>query len=184
MNIYNYCQQKAAPVGSSTYYAFQRAPLTAQPLLTALYALHQKLAESISDASDPAVGHVKFTWWQSELSALAQDIPTHPATQAIASLIPACPPIGTFMTWLSGYQMDLNRVRYIDFLELQHYLEKVGATLANTIARVTACDLSTLASGGTEIRASYCLQVLLSALARTLDVAASTYPSMRCSNLV
>ncbi|WP_216796988.1 squalene/phytoene synthase family protein [Candidatus Vallotia tarda] len=145
MNIKNYCQQKAAPVGSSTYYALQRAPSKARPLLTALYALHQKLSESVREVSDPTIGHVKLTWWKSEFGALAQDKPTHPVTQAIARYYTSFPPIQTFMTWLSGYQMDLDQTRYLNFLELYRYLERVGATLADTLARVTTSEPSTLA---------------------------------------
>ncbi|WP_226810196.1 squalene/phytoene synthase family protein [Candidatus Vallotia lariciata] len=129
------------------YYALQRAPLVAQPLLTALYTLHQKLFESISKVSDPDVGRVKLTWWKSEFEALAQDTPTHPVTQAIARYYYAsAPPIRTFMTWLSGYQMDIDQTRYLNYLELHRYLEQVGATLANTVARVTACEPAVLES--------------------------------------
>src|ERR1700712_4677868 len=47
VNIDDYCQKKAAPAGSSAYYALRRAPPRTQPLLTALYALHRELEESV-----------------------------------------------------------------------------------------------------------------------------------------
>ncbi|CBW75213.1 Phytoene synthase (EC 2.5.1.32) [Mycetohabitans rhizoxinica HKI 454] len=146
VNIDDYCQQKAAPAGSSTYYALRQAPLTAQPLLTALYALHRELAESVSEVSDPAVGRAKLAWWQREFGALAQDAPTHPVTQAIARYYASTAPIEAFMTWLSGYQMDLDQARYLDFAGLRRYVEQVGAALASTVAGVTAREPTSLAS--------------------------------------
>ncbi|WP_226806884.1 squalene/phytoene synthase family protein [Candidatus Vallotia cooleyia] len=146
MNIDDYCQKKAAPAGSSTYYALWRAPLTAQPLLTALYALHRELSESVSEVSDPTVGRIKLAWWQNEFVALAREAPTHPVTQVIARHYGNTAPIGTFMTWLSGYQMDLDQTRYLDFVGLHRYVEQVGAALANIVAGITAHEPTNLKS--------------------------------------
>ncbi|MGA7814960.1 squalene/phytoene synthase family protein, partial [Caballeronia sp.] len=80
MNFDEYCQQKAAPDGSSTYYALRRAPSAGQPLLTALYALRRELEETSKEASDPTIGRTKHTWWQKELASLFFGEPAHPVT--------------------------------------------------------------------------------------------------------
>ena len=62
VNFDDYCQQKAAPDGSSTYYALRRAPSARQPLLTALYALRRELEDTVKETSDPTIGRTKHAW--------------------------------------------------------------------------------------------------------------------------
>lgn len=57
-------QAKAAPDGSSTYYALRRAPSARQPLLTAFYALRRELEDTVKETSDPTIGRTKHAWWQ------------------------------------------------------------------------------------------------------------------------
>ena len=71
VNFDEYCQQKAAPPGSSTYYALRQAPAASQPLLSALFALRREFEETVKETSDPAIGRTKLAWWQNELAALA-----------------------------------------------------------------------------------------------------------------
>src|ERR1700757_795522 len=80
-----YCAQKAAPPGSSVYYALRQAPLNRQPLLTALYALRRELEETVKHTSDPTIGRARLIWWEQELAALAAGQPSHPVTQALAA---------------------------------------------------------------------------------------------------
>jgi phytoene synthase len=47
VNFDEYCQQKAAPPGSSSYYALRQAPAGRQPLLTALFALRREFEETV-----------------------------------------------------------------------------------------------------------------------------------------
>lgn len=145
VNIDDYCQQKAAPAGSGTYYALRQAPLSAQPLLTALYALHRELAESVSEVSDPALGRARLAWWQTEFGALARGAPTHPVTREIARHLADAAPINVFMTWLAGFQMDLDQARYLDFPGLCRYLDQVGGQFADSVASVTTREPASLA---------------------------------------
>jgi 15-cis-phytoene synthase len=138
VNIDDYCQEKAAPAGSSTYYALRQAPLRAQPLLTALYALHRELAESVRDVSDPTIGRSKLVWWQTELGSLAGGQPSHPVTQAIARHGAGVVQPDALAAWAMGYQMDLDQARYLDFPGLSRYIDQVGASFAACIASVTA----------------------------------------------
>jgi 15-cis-phytoene synthase len=138
-NFDEYCAQKAAPPGSSVYYALRQAPLGRQPLLTALYALRRELEETVKDTSDPAIGRTKLAWWQKELAALAAGEPSHPVSQALAA---HGADLGgeaeALQALISGFEMDLNQARYLDFANLRAYIDKVGGTFASAVARVTA----------------------------------------------
>lgn len=134
-----YCAQKAAPPGSSVYYALRQAPLAAQPLLTALFALRRELEQAARETSDPAIGRTKLAWWQQELAALAAGRPTHPVSVALAA---HGADIGREAAMLralvDGFEMDLNQARYLDYPNLRGYIERVGGAFALAVARVTA----------------------------------------------
>jgi len=134
-----YCAQKAAPAGSSVYYALRQAPAARQPYLTALFALRRELEETVKDTSDPTVGRTKLAWWQKETAALAAGQPSHPVSHALATHcedIEAQAP--TLRALIAGFEMDLDQARYLDFTNLTRYTERVGGAFASAVARVTA----------------------------------------------
>lgn len=141
VNFDEYCQQKAAPPGSSTYYALRQAPAASQPLLSALFALRREFEETVKETSDPAVGRTKLAWWQKELAALASGSPSHPVSKALAAYLPnveaAYPDLQAL---LAGFEMDLDQARYLDYPNLRRYVQGVGGTFASLVARATAKD--------------------------------------------
>ena len=138
MNFDDYCQQKAAPPGSSTYYALRQASAARQPLIAALFALRRELEETARETSDPTVGRTKLAWWQKELAAFADGQPSHPVTRALARhLRDPRAEYPALQTLLAGFEMDLDQARYLDFPNLQRYIEGVGGTFAALIARVS-----------------------------------------------
>ncbi len=139
VNFDEYCLQKAAPPGSSTYYALRQASAAQQPLLAALFALRRELEETAKETSDPTVGRTKLAWWQKELAALAAGNPAHPVTKAlaqhagdVASLYPLLQPL------LAGFEMDFEQARYLDLPNLRRYMDGVGGTFATLVAQVGA----------------------------------------------
>jgi phytoene synthase len=140
VNFDEYCQQKAAPPGSSSYYALRQAPAGRQPLLTALFALRREFEETVKETSDPAIGRTKLAWWQNETAALAAGTPSHPVSKALAahlgSGVEAEYP--ALQTLLAGFEMDLDQARYLDYPNLRRYLHGVGGTFAALVARATA----------------------------------------------
>jgi len=146
VNFDEYCQQKAAPPGSSTYYALRQAPAASQPLLSALFALRREFEETVKETSDPAIGRTKLAWWQNEIAALASGSPSHPVSKALAAYLPdvqaAYPELQAL---LAGFEMDLDQARYLDYPNLRRYVQGVGGTFASLVARATAKD-STQAS--------------------------------------
>ncbi|NRO97287.1 presqualene diphosphate synthase HpnD [Paraburkholderia sp. NMBU_R16] len=136
-----YCAQKAAPPGSSVYYALRQAPLAKQPLLTALFALRRELEQAARETSDPAIGRTKLAWWQQELASLAAGRPTHPVSVALAEhRADIGGEAATLQALVDGFEMDLNQARYLDYPNLRSYIEQVGGAFALAVARVTARD--------------------------------------------
>lgn len=139
MNFDDYCQQKAAPAGSSAYYALRQAPFASQGALTALFALRRELDETTRETSDPTIGHTKLAWWRNELAALAQGRASHPVTQAIAHHAPAlAPDDAAWQALADGFAMDLEQARYLDFANLRRYIGGVGGGFAALVARASA----------------------------------------------
>lgn len=131
MNFDEYCQQKAAPPGSSSYYALRQAPLARQPLVAALFALRRELEQTAKEVSDPTVGHTKLAWWQKELAALAAGNPSHPVSHALAAHHPdIAREADALRTLVAGYGMDLEQARYLDFANLRRYVDQTGGTFA------------------------------------------------------
>jgi phytoene synthase len=140
-NFDDYCAQKAARPGSSVYYALRQAPLARQPLLTALFALRRELEDTVKNTSDPVIGRAKLGWWQQELAALAAGRPSHPVTLALAAHgADLRAEADTLQALVSGFEMDLDQARYLDFANLRAYIDKVGGAFARAVARVTASE--------------------------------------------
>jgi len=143
VNFDEYCQQKAAPPGSSSYYALRQAPARRQLLLTALFALRREFEETVKETSDPTVGRTKLVWWQKETAALAAGTPSHPVSKALAAhLDDVEAEYPALQTLLAGFEMDLDQARYLDYPNLRRYLHGVGGTFAALVARTTAQDPS------------------------------------------
>lgn len=141
VNFDEYCQQKAAPPGSSSYYALRQAPAGRQPLLTALFALRREFEETVKETSDPTIGRTKLAWWQNETAALAAGTPSHPVSKALAAhLDDVQAEYPALQSLLSGFEMDLDQARYLDYPNLRRYLQDVGGNFAALIARTTARD--------------------------------------------
>ena len=140
MNFDEYCQQKAAPPGSSSYYALRQAPAGRLPLLTALFALRREFEETVKETSDPAIGRTKLAWWQNEIAALAAGTPSHPVSKALAAHLDGKVEVEypALQTLLAGFEMDLDQARYLDYPNLRRYLQGVGGTFATLVARASA----------------------------------------------
>ncbi|WP_028216426.1 squalene/phytoene synthase family protein [Paraburkholderia oxyphila] len=139
MNFDDYCLQKAAPPGSSTYYALRQASAAHQPVLAALFALRRELEETAKETSDPTVGRTKLAWWQKELAALAAGNAAHPVTKALAQHLDD--PAGIYpllQQLLAGFEMDFEQARYLDLPNLRRYMDGVGGTFATLVAQVGA----------------------------------------------
>jgi len=150
VNFDDYCQQKAAPPGSSTYYALRQARATSQPLLTALFALRREFEETVKETSDPVIGRTKLAWWQKEIASLAAGSPSHPVSQALAAHLPDVQAeYPALQALLSGFEMDLDQARYLDYPNLRRYVDGVGGNFASLVARAAANGAANGVAAGT-----------------------------------
>lgn len=162
VNFDDYCQKKAAPEGSSTYYALRRAPAARQPLLTALYALYRELEETVKETSDPTIGRTKHAWWQAELGKLDAGEPTHPVTKALRAQCPPGSPLDAALraalaALVDGFRMDLDQARYLDWPGLRRYLDQTGGAFGTAVASATARNPADAASWAAPLGAALLL---------------------------
>lgn len=125
-----YCAQKAAQSGSSFYYSFRLLPPPRRAAITALYAYCREVDDVVDEVSDPNVARVKLAWWRTEVDAIFTGKPQHPVALA---LVKAVDRYGitreNLQTVIDGMQMDLDKVRYVDFTELETYCDRVAGVV-------------------------------------------------------
>ena len=125
-----YCQEKTAKSGSSFYYSFLFLPKDKRLAITALYAFCREV-DDIADAEmDNKIKLVKLEWWRSEIESLFEGSAHHPVTQALAL------PVKKFnldkkyfLEIIDGMEMDLQRVRFANFEELNLYCYRVAGVV-------------------------------------------------------
>jgi len=81
-----YCRDKAAPAGSSLYYACLFHDEATRRGLYARFALYFELQDSFLAASDPGVARIRQEWWREELARLQNGRPRHPVTVELQAL--------------------------------------------------------------------------------------------------
>ncbi len=132
-----YCEEKAAPPGSTWYYALGRVAPAQRDALMALQALAVELEAGVDECSESSVAKAKLAWWRTEIERLYQNSPQHPVLQA---LLPATQayrlPREELLELVGGAEMNVVHARYNDLAGLRLYAERTGGTLARLRARV------------------------------------------------
>jgi phytoene synthase len=137
VNPDQYCQQKAAPPGSSFHYAFLFLPRERRHAITALHAFCREVEDVVDECSDAQLARTKLVWWRLELGKLFEGSPNHPVTKALQ------PAIGKFQIkveelseFIEGKELDLTQSRFLDFPGLAHYCRHVGGAPERAAARI------------------------------------------------
>ena len=126
-----YCQQKAAPRGSSCYYSFLFLPPGQRAAITALYAFCRELDGAVRESVDSGVARVRLNWWRGELCAVFDDRPQHPVGRALAVAVQQYGiPKAQLDEVIDGMQMDLDYNRYPDLATLEIYCSRVSGAVA------------------------------------------------------
>ncbi|MCK4865506.1 MAG: presqualene diphosphate synthase HpnD [Gammaproteobacteria bacterium] len=125
-----YCQDKTAKSGSSFYYSFLFLPKTKRLAITALYAFCREV-DDIADAEmDNNVKRVKLEWWRAEIESLFAGSANHPVTQAlVAAIYNFKLDKKYFLEIIDGMEMDLEKVRFDNFEELNLYCYRVAGVV-------------------------------------------------------
>lgn len=132
-----YCQQKAAQSGSSSYYSFLFLPPERRRAITALYAFCREVDDIVDECADPSVAAAKLAWWRNEVAALFAGSPQHPVTRALAPLVePYRITQERLGEILDGMEMDLRETRYLDFGALDRYCYHVAGVVGILAASI------------------------------------------------
>lgn len=125
-----YCQNKAAKSGSSFYYSFLFLPKIKRKAITALYAFCREV-DDIADAEmDNNIKRVKLEWWRAEIEQLFEGSPNHPVSQALSPAIKNFKlDKHYFIEIINGMEMDLEKVRFANFEELNLYCYRVAGVV-------------------------------------------------------
>lgn len=125
-----YCQDKTAKSGSSFYYSFLFLPKTKRRAITALYAFCREV-DDIADAEmDNKIKRIKLEWWRSEIESLFEGSAHHPVSQALVSPIKSFKlEKKYFLEIIDGMEMDLEKVRFANFEELNLYCYRVAGVV-------------------------------------------------------
>ena len=135
-----YCRQKAARSGSSFYYSFLFLPAARRRAITALYAFCREVDDVVDEVSNPDVARTKLAWWRQEITAMFAGTPAHPVTQALEGVVSAYAlPQEHFQAVIDGMQMDLDRNRYLDFVDLERYCHRVAGVVGLMSAEIFGC---------------------------------------------
>ena len=163
MNPLEYCSQKAAPPGSSLYYALRQTPSSQRDALSALLAFRQELISTVLAVSDPSVAQAKLAWWQRETQQAQLAPPVHPVLIALAQSLPDgftlslsapatsdSPPSATpnvekrvpsdlttaLLALIASYEADLMQSRYLDLPGLMQYLTRTDGAFTTLLCSV------------------------------------------------
>ncbi len=125
-----YCQDKTAQSGSSFYYSFLFLPREKRLAITALYAFCREVDDIADATTDDNVKKVKLQWWRTEIQALYEDAATHPVTLALTPAIRQFPlQKKYFLDIIKGMEMDLQKVRFDNFQQLDNYCYHVAGAV-------------------------------------------------------
>jgi phytoene synthase len=132
-----YCADKVAQSGSSFYYSFRLLSPPRRIAITALYAFCREVDDVVDEVSDESVARVKLAWWRTEVDAIFGGMPRHPVALALQRAVAHYAITqANLQTVIDGMQMDLDKVRYVDFAELETYCDKVAGVVGVLSAQI------------------------------------------------
>ncbi|MDQ6619958.1 MAG: presqualene diphosphate synthase HpnD [Pseudomonadota bacterium] len=132
-----YCQQKTAQSGSSFYYSFLFLEAERRRAITALYAFCREVDDVVDGVSDASVARAKLAWWRAEVDATFAGSPTHPVMRALQPFLDRYGLAREHLQGvIDGMGMDLDRNRYLDFVDLERYCHRVAGVVGILSARI------------------------------------------------
>lgn len=133
----DYCADKVARSGSSFYYSFRLLTPERRAAINALYAFCREVDDVVDEVSDPDVARMTLAWWRAEIGAVYAGKPQHPVALALQSAVSRYGlQQAHLQTVIDGMQMDLEKVRYVDFTELETYCDSVAGAVGLMSAEI------------------------------------------------
>lgn len=125
-----YCQQKAAASGSSFYYSFLFLPAKRRRAITALYAFCREVDDVVDETAEAQIAAAKLGWWRAEVANLFAGNPQHPVTKALSVFKDDFSIREDRLNdIIDGMEMDLTQTRYLDWIGLERYCDRVASAV-------------------------------------------------------
>ena len=132
-----YCQNRAAPSGSSFYYSTLFLPAEKRRALTTLFAFCGEIEEGAEECSEPALAQIKLNWWRQELVNAFNGRPQHPVSQALLPVAAQFDlPQELLLQFIDGVEGGLLKNRHADFNSLQDYCSRTSGHAEQLAARI------------------------------------------------
>jgi phytoene synthase len=132
--------ERGAPPGSLRYFAVLFAPADARPVLEALYDFEAEVRATVETSSHEAA-HARVQWWRSEIDRLVAGRATHPIAIALQPVRERRDvDLGLLHETLVAADLDLARMTYHNWQELEAYCVRAAGALQTVAAAVLAGD--------------------------------------------
>ena len=132
-----YCATRAARSGSSFHYSFRLLPPERRTAITALYAFCREVDDVVDEVTDINIARAKLAWWRTEIDAVFGGRPQHPVALALQAVVRRHRLARAHLqTVIDGMQMDLEKMRYVDFPELETYCHCVAGVVGLMSAEI------------------------------------------------
>lgn len=115
------------------------SPVTARPMLIALYALNLGIARAAWASAEPMVGEMRLQWWRDALQEIAthQPVRAHPVLQAAAPFLAGDQQAVVLLDGIvEARRWDLWRDPFSDDAALWDHLGATGGALGWLVARL------------------------------------------------
>jgi phytoene synthase len=132
--------ERGAPPGSLRYFAVLFAPADARPVLEALYDFEAEVRATVETSSHEAA-HARVQWWRGEIDRLVAGRATHPIAIALQPVRERRDvDLGLLHETLVAADLDLARMTYHNWQELEAYCVRAAGALQTVAAAVLAGD--------------------------------------------
>ena len=116
---------------SSFYYAFNLLPAKQRDAMNTVYAFCRQTDDIVDEGTiSDAVKYEKLRKWRIELEKSLRGLSDYPLINKLSRTIQNFNiPIQPFFELLKGMEMDLQKKRYLTFIDLQNYCYNVASTV-------------------------------------------------------
>lgn len=133
----DYCQEKAAPSGSSLYYSLLYQASEQRRAIIAVHAFGREVGAVVDDCRDDDIALQTLQWWRTEITRAYAGNATHPVCQALQPALAAFElPQMQFLHIIEGHERDLRQAAYTSFAELEIYCQHVAGALQQLTAKI------------------------------------------------
>ncbi len=137
MNPDQYCQEKCALSGSSSYYSFLFLSAPRRRAIMALHAFCREVDEVVGECKDISIASTKLNWWRQEVERVASGQPTHPVGLALKAVGGEFNlPKELLLEIIDGMEMNLQQTRFLDFKGLSLYCYRISSVPALLSAEI------------------------------------------------